>query len=95
MDVAYDELISRPLDVLATLYARFDWSITDAQRARWSQFLAGERTRRAGESRNAYALSDFGLTRESTRAAFRDYLERAPVRWASICQGTMLEWCSR
>jgi hypothetical protein len=76
-DVRYADLMARPLETLAGLYAHFGLSLGAPAEARMRAYLAGKPRGRHGEHR--YALEHTGLERARERERFRSYQERYGV----------------
>ena len=74
VDVAYADLMARPLETLAALYARLGLALSDDARQRMAAHLAARPRGRHGEHR--YALGDFGFTAADVARRYAAYLDR-------------------
>jgi hypothetical protein len=71
-DVSFADLQSDPVGTLRTSYQRLGLSFTEATCASVSQWAAAHQPGSRGA--HDYALADYGLTPESVRERFADYL---------------------
>jgi hypothetical protein len=71
-DVSFADLQSDPVGTLRRSYQRLGLSFTDATYASVSQWAAAHKPGSRGA--HDYALTDYGLTPESVRERFADYL---------------------
>ena len=77
VDVAYADLVARPLDTLATLYARLGLALTPAARERMAAHLAAKPRGRHGIHR--YGLDDFGFGAGDVDRLYAAYLDRFAI----------------
>ena len=70
--VYYDELIARPLEVVAALYDRFGIELSAPARAKMAEFI--QRTPRGGYGSNRYSFEEFGLEPQDLQQRFAEYL---------------------
>jgi len=75
--IQYRDLTADPLAEMRKLYARFDEPLTDEAVAAMQATLDANPKNKFGK--HDYALEDYGLTRESVYAHFRDYIERYEI----------------
>ena len=78
-DVHLDELKAAPLATVARVYETLGLTLTDGARRDMETWLGGRQVRHGGD---AFALADFGLSREQigASAVFRRYCELYQVR---------------
>lgn len=77
VDVAYADLMARPLDTLAALYARLGLAFTDGVRERMASHLAARPRGLHGVHR--YELADFGFTADDVERWYAPYLDRFAI----------------
>jgi hypothetical protein len=77
VDVAYADLMARPLDTLAARYARLGIDLTATARARMAAHLAARPRGRHGPHR--YGLADFGFTATAVDRLYAAYLDRFAI----------------
>ena len=70
--VHYDELIARPLEVVAALYDHFGLELSGAAHRRMSDFV--RRAPRGGYGSNHYSFEEFGLQPDELHQRFSEYL---------------------
>jgi len=71
-DISFADLQRDPVGTLQTSYERLGLSFTDATCAAVNQWAAGHKPGSRGA--HEYDLADYGLTPESVRERFADYL---------------------
>jgi hypothetical protein len=78
--IQYNALTSDPIGTMKTLYARFSEDFTPAAEAGMQAMLDANPQGKHGK--HSYRLEDYGLTRQTVHAHFKDYIERfgIPVR---------------
>lgn len=77
VDVAYADLMARPLDTLAALYARLGLALGADARQRLAAYLAAKPRGKHGVHR--YALADFGFTADAVARLYAAYLDRFQI----------------
>jgi Sulfotransferase family len=75
--IQYKDLTSDPIAEMERLYANFGEPLTDAAKASMQAMLDANPQGKHGK--HAYALEDYGLTREGVHAHFKDYIERLAI----------------
>lgn len=75
--IQYKDLTSDPIAEMERLYANFGEPLTDAAKASMQAMLDANPQGKHGK--HAYALEDYGLTREGVHAHFKDYIERLGI----------------
>jgi hypothetical protein len=80
LDVGFESIESDPLGTVARVYDFLGWSFTTTARTAMSDFLAANPKNKHGVHR--YTLEQFGLSRTTEIARFRNYCERfeIPIR---------------
>jgi hypothetical protein len=73
-DVWFQDVLARPEDVVAEIYARFGIALTPAARSAFEVWLRDNR--RDKRPPHEYTLAEFGLTESEIRAEFADYRRR-------------------
>jgi hypothetical protein len=76
-DVQYAEVIRDPIGTVRGIYDRFDEPFTPAAEAAMQAYMADNEQGKHG--RHSYDLAEYGLTKESVRERFRDYIERYDI----------------
>jgi LPS sulfotransferase NodH len=71
-DVAYDDLVASPLDIVEQVYERLEVSLSGAAADAMRELVPG-RTAEGPRSVHRYTLADFGLTGEEIDERFADY----------------------
>jgi hypothetical protein len=77
-DVFMDDLVARPIDTVASIYARFGMNLTVQAERRMRAWAGDHPQHRHGVL--PYTLEEFGLGRDEVRAAFRPYTEHFDLR---------------
>lgn len=79
-DIQYADMVRDPIDTLRKVYARFDEPFTPAADAAMQRYLADNPQGKHG--RHEYSLEEYGLTRDTVRRRFADYIEayRIPLK---------------
>ena len=72
VDVSFADLQTDAVDTLARSYEQLGLTFTDSARATVQEWADGHKPGQRGT--HSYELSDYGLTPEQVREAFRDYL---------------------
>jgi hypothetical protein len=72
VDVSFADLQTDAVDTLARSYEQLGLTFTDSARATVQEWADGHKPGQRG--RHSYELTDYGLTPELVREAFRDYL---------------------
>ncbi|KPF91826.1 sulfotransferase [Novosphingobium sp. AAP83] len=72
--IQYKELTSDPIGEMRKLYANFDEALSDEAAASMQAMLDANPQGKHGK--HAYALEDYGLTREAVYSHFADYIDR-------------------
>lgn len=73
-DVMHRDFRDRPLDVVEGIYRTFGFELTPEVRQQMRLWL--EQNPEGKHGRHLYSAEEFGLSRESIRERFRDYIER-------------------
>jgi hypothetical protein len=76
-DVRYADLVERPFETIAALYAHFGWAFSADAEARMRAYLAAKPRGKHGAHRYDFSATGFDLERERER--FRAYRERYGV----------------
>jgi len=76
-DLRYADLVAKPLETIAALYAHFGWRLSAEAEARMRAYLAAKPKGKHGAHR--YDFSATGLARDAERERFRDYQARYGV----------------
>jgi hypothetical protein len=80
-DVFMDDLVARPIETVATVYAHCAIPFSGEIERRMRAWLAANPQHKHGTPR--YNLEQFGLRLDDVRAAFRDYTDHFAVRLES------------
>jgi hypothetical protein len=72
IDTYYTDFVSAPMGVVATIYDRFDMTLSNEARDAMTRFLAGNTQGKHG--RHDYQAETFGLSRETLHREFGDYI---------------------
>ena len=73
-DVQFNDLISRPLSVIETIYQHFDVELTNETRNRMQRYL--DHRPRDKHGTHSYTLEEFGLDKARDGQYFQDYRQR-------------------
>ncbi|MEZ5737669.1 MAG: sulfotransferase [Novosphingobium sp.] len=74
IDVWNDDVVARPIETFEALYDKLGFDITPDFRAGLEDY--NRRNARGAHGEHRYTAEEYGLSRESIRAAFGDYVER-------------------
>jgi hypothetical protein len=77
LDIAYDDIEQRPLDVIERIYEFVGWPFTATARKAMSDFLSANPKNKHGVHR--YSLAEYGLSREAELARYADYCQRFDI----------------
>lgn len=77
LDVAYDDIESRPLAVIQRIYDFLDWPLPEAARGAMQAFLDANPKNKHGVHR--YSLAEYGLSREDELVRYADYCKRFDI----------------
>jgi hypothetical protein len=77
LDIAYDDIESRPLDVVERIYAFLDWPFTEEARSAMQRFLDANPKNKHGVHR--YSLAEYGLSSETELDRYADYCKRFDI----------------
>jgi Sulfotransferase family len=77
LDVAYDDIELRPLEVIETIYDFLGWPLTDKARSAMQSFLDANPKNKHGVHR--YSLAEYGLSSEDERIRYADYCKRFDI----------------
>ena len=72
-DVSFYDLVRNPIEVVAGIYRRFDWSMEPKSIEAMKGWFWKQEERRRAEKRHKYDIAHYGLTREVVNAAFAGY----------------------
>lgn len=75
LDINFEDLVARPVEMVERIYARFGYPFTPDFRQRIEQFLADDAKRRTGVQ-HQYALDEYGLTSQQLYERFSFYTAR-------------------
>lgn len=73
-DVAYEDIESRPFEVIQQIYEFLGWPLTAAAEGKMRAFLAANPKNKHGVHR--YSLAEYGLSPSDEMARYADYCER-------------------
>jgi hypothetical protein len=77
-DVFMDDLVARPIETVADVYARFALPFTTEAERAMRAWLAENPQHKHGAPR--YTLAEFGLDLDAVRGAFREYTQHFDIR---------------
>lgn len=77
LDVLYVDAVNEPMHAVEQIYARFDEPLSTEARAAMVAYLAANPKGKHGK--HEYDLEEFGLSRESVRHHFREYIDRFEI----------------
>jgi len=77
-DVFMDDLVARPIETIADVYARFGLPFTAEAERGMRAWLAENPQHKHGAPR--YTLAEFGIDLDAVRAAFREYTQHFDIR---------------
>jgi hypothetical protein len=73
-DCVYEDLFSRPIEVVKEIYRRFDLEYNDVFEERMTRYLENNRQGKYG--RHKYTLEEYGFDAESLYQEYRGYMDR-------------------
>jgi hypothetical protein len=77
LDIAYDDIESRPLEVVDRIYRFLHWPLTEQARSAMQRFLDANPKNKHGVHR--YSLAEYGLSSEDERVRYADYCKRFDI----------------
>jgi hypothetical protein len=79
LDVQYDDLVRRPVDTVAAIYAAGDRSLGDAARSAMAAYVADHDRQRQRHGIHRYDLADYGLDPAAITTRFAPYAARYAI----------------
>ncbi|XP_013397938.1 uncharacterized protein LOC106164539 [Lingula anatina] len=77
IDIAYDDLVISPMDVVKKIYAHFGLELTDQGKANMEGYVKENPQNKYG--RHEYDLKRFHLTKEEVLEHFKEYIEEYKI----------------
>jgi hypothetical protein len=74
LDIAFEDLVERPMQVMEKVYRHFELPLTEVARAGLQRYVDQEAKKTHGHGGHRHQLADYGYAPEQIEAAFAPYL---------------------